>query len=208
MPQRLQLRHYLHLLIALAACVVQIACTPEASSPLKNVSGLLPDLKFAMTDDAGHAVTAHDYRGDVVLVFFGFTSCEDVCPLTMARLAEALGETSSHGQGIRVLFVTVDPARDTVNRLHEYVRSFGPEFVGLRGTAEELRGLAKRYRVVYSQRKPDANGEYEVMHSGGVFVFDQSGRARYLVMPDDPASAITAGLDRLTATSGKRASAG
>ena len=183
-----------------------MACTPDESTPLKNVSGLLPDLKFALTDDTGHAVTAHDYRGDIVLVFFGFTSCEDVCPLTMARLAEALSETDGHGQGMRVLFVTVDPARDTIDRLHDYVRSFGPEFVGLRGSAEELRGLAKRYRVVYSQGNPDANGEYEVMHSGGVFVFDQSGRARYLVMPDDPASAITKGLDRLAARAGQRAS--
>ena len=104
MRERLQF-----LLVALAACVVLVACAPEVPSPLKNISGLLPDLNFTMTDDAGHAVTARDYRGDIVLVFFGFTSCEDVCPLTMARLAEALSETGDHGQDMRVLFVTVDP---------------------------------------------------------------------------------------------------
>jgi protein SCO1/2 len=164
---------------------------------LKDISGLLPELEFTMTDDAGHAVAARNYRGDVVLVFFGFTSCEDVCPLTMARLAQALRETGNHGKGMRVLFVTVDPARDTTARLHAYVRGFGPEFVGLRGSDDALRDLARRYRVVYTQGQPDAEGEYEVMHSGGVFVFDRTGRARYLVMPDDPASAITDGLDRL-----------
>ena len=190
----------------LVACVVLTACTADDTSPLKNVSGLLPDLKFTMTDDAGRAVTARDYRGDVALVFFGFTSCEDACPLTMARLAQALRETDNHGQGTRVLFVSVDPARDTTTRLHEYVRGFGPEFVGLRGSDKALRQLAKRYRVVYSEGKPDAKGEYEVMHSGGVFVFDQSGRARYLVMPDDPASAITKGLDRLAARTQERTS--
>jgi protein SCO1/2 len=198
MRQRLQL-----ILAMLAACVVLVACSADATSPLKNISGLLPDLKFTMTDDAGHTVTARDYRGDIVLVFFGFTSCEDVCPLTMARLAQALRETGNHGQGIRVLFVTVDPARDTMGRLHEYVRGFGPEFIGLRGSADALRDLAKRYRVVYSQGKPNAKGEYEVMHSGGVFVFDRTGHARYLVMPDDPASAITEGLDQLAAAAGK-----
>jgi protein SCO1/2 len=202
MLQRLQF-----ILVALAACVVLIACAPDESSPLKNVSGLLPDLKFTMTDDTGHTVSARDYRGDIVLVFFGFTSCMDVCPLTMARLEQALSETGSRGQGMRVLFVTVDPARDTIDRLHGYVNSFGPEFVGLRGSANALRDLAKRYRVVYSQRKPDGNGDYAVVHSGGVFVFDQSGRARYLVMPDDPPSAITAGLDRLVAQAGESAAA-
>ena len=206
MCQRLRLRQYCRLLIAVfASSVVLMACTPDESSPLKNVSGLLPDLKFAMTDDAGHAVTARDYRGDIVLVFFGFTSCEDVCPLTMARLAQALRETDNQVQGMRVLFISVDPARDTTARLHEYVSGFGPEFVGLRGGDDALRKLAKRYRVVYSQGKPDKEGEYEVMHSGGVFVFDRSGRARYLVMPDDPVSAITKGLDRLAVSAGERA---
>jgi protein SCO1/2 len=152
-------------------------------------------------------VTARDYSGDIVLVFFGFTSCKDVCPLTMARLEQALGERRSHAPDMRVLFVTVDPARDTTARLHEYINAFGPEFVGLRGTGEALRDLARRYRVVYSQAKPDAEGNYEVMHSGGVFVFDGTGRARYLVMPDDPAAAITAGLDRLAAAPAKSTSA-
>lgn len=202
MRQRLQI-----IFAALAACVVLLACTTQESSPLKNISGLMPDLKFTLTDDVGQTVTARDYRGDIVLVFFGFTSCKDVCPLTLARLAEALSETDSHGKGMRVLFVSVDPARDTTARLHEYVSGFGPEFVGLRGGSEALRDMAKRYRVVYSQGKADTKGEYEVVHSGGVFVFDRSGRARYLVMPDDPASAISAGLDHLAAQSEKHASA-
>ena len=99
---------------------------------------------------------------------------------------------------VRVLFVTVDPQRDTESRLHSYVRSFGPEFVGLRGTPSQLAALAKRYRVTYSLGKPDAGGDYEVTHSDAVFVFDRTGRARLLIRPEDPVSAITADLERLS----------
>jgi len=187
------------LLAALAACAVLAACSQQDASPLKSISGLLPDLAFALTDDAGRAVSEHDYRGDVVLLFFGFTNCPDVCPTTLARLSLALRRTRAGGEGVRVLFVTVDPARDTVGRLREYVRAFGSEFVGLRGSAEALRELAKRYRVAYSLGTPDAQGQYEVTHSSGVFVFDRAGRARYLILPEHSEAAITEELDRLAA---------
>jgi len=184
---------------ALAACAVLAACSQQDASRLKSVSGLLPDLAFTLTDDAGRAVGERDYRGDVVLLFFGFTSCPDVCPTTLARLALALRGMRAGGEDVRVLFVTVDPARDTVGRLREYVRAFGSEFVGLRGTSEALRKLAKRYRIAYSLGKPDASGQYEVTHSSGVFVFDRAGRARYLILPDHSEAAIAEELDRLAA---------
>ncbi|MGH8802804.1 MAG: SCO family protein, partial [Casimicrobiaceae bacterium] len=101
----------------------------------------------------------------------------------------------------RVLFVTVDPGRDTLSRLHTYVQGFGPEFGGLRGTAGELAALAKRYRVTYALDPPDAKGDYEVRHSNAVFVFDTAGKARLLIRPQDSAAAITADLDRLAAES-------
>jgi len=118
---------------------------------------------------------------------------------TLARLAQALERTKDRGAGSAVLFVTVDPERDTLARLHEYAQSFGAQFVGLRGTPQQLEALTKRYRVGYSRGVPDAKGDYEVTHGTGVFVFDGTGRSRLLVLPRDSTANITADLDRLAA---------
>ena len=154
-------------------------------------------LEFSLTDDAGRQVSALNYRGKTVLLYFGYTSCPDECPTTLSKLALALKSTKDHGAGNVVLFVSVDPQRDSVGRLHAYARAFGPQFVGLRGTPQELTTLSKRYRITYSYGKPDKSGDYEVTHSTGVFVFDGTGRSRLLVLPNDSTDAITADLDRL-----------
>lgn len=164
-----------------------------------SINGLMPDLAFNMTDDAGRPVSAETYRGKTVLLFFGYTNCPDVCPTTLATLAQALKDTKTHGAGTVVLFVTVDPDRDTLTRMHDYVQAFGPWVAGLRGTADELRIFTKRYRVTYSYGKPDKARNYEVTHSTGVFVFDGSGRSRLLILPRDSVAAITADLDQLAA---------
>ncbi len=182
---------------ALAACTALAACGEKAHWRTDNIEGLMPKLSFDMTDDSGQAVSAESFRGKTVLLYFGYTNCPDVCPTTLARLAQALKATTNQGAGIRVLFVTVDPKRDSVARLHAYVRAFGPWFVGLRGTPEEIRALTKRYRVTYSYDKPDKDGNYEVSHSTAVFVFDGTGRSRLLILSTDPVDAISADLDRL-----------
>jgi protein SCO1/2 len=186
-------------LLALAACALVAACTREAPWRTDDISGLVPDLAFTMTDDSGRAVTERDYRGHVVLLYLGYTHCPDVCPTTLAHLAQALGATRDHGAGARVLFVTVDPVRDTLAHLHEYAHAFGPQFVGLRGDDASLEALARRYRLTYSLGKPDAKGDYEVTHSSAVFVFDRDGRARLLITPQRDVAAVSADLDRLAA---------
>jgi len=195
-------RHSALPLVAVAACAALAACTQEAQWRTASIDGLMPTLAFEMTDDGGKPVTAQTYRGKTLLVFFGYTNCPDACPTTLAKLAQALKDTKNQGADTRVLFVTVDPERDTLSRMHGYVHAFGPWFVGLRGTADELRALTKRYRVTYSHGKPDQDGNYEVTHSTGVFVFDHTGRSRLLVLPRDSATAIAADLDRLAAQSG------
>jgi protein SCO1/2 len=187
------------LLAALAALLTLAGCSSKEHWRTDDIDGLMPKLEFSMTDDAGQAVSGQTYRGKTVLLYFGYTNCPDVCPTTLAKLAQALKDTKTRGAGTEVLFVTVDPERDTLARMHEYVHAFGPWFVGLRGTPDELRALTKRYRVTYSYGKPDQDGNYEVTHSTGVFVFDGTGRSRLLMLPRDPAAAITADLDRLAA---------
>lgn len=186
------------LLKLLLALLLVAGCTQGGAGwKTKNITGLVPDLELAMTQAPAREVSAADYRGKIVLLFFGYTSCPDVCPTTLARLAAARAALPDHGAATRVLFVTVDPARDTPARLAKYVSAFGDGVVGLRGTPQALDRLARRYRVSYSLGKPDANGDYDVAHSSGVFVFDAAGRARLLVRPDDPAPAIAADLGRL-----------
>jgi protein SCO1/2 len=149
-------------------------------------------------------VTEADYRGQVVLLYFGYTFCPDVCPATLSNLAEALSRIGPDARHIRVLFVTVDPNRDTAAVLASYVKNFAPQIEGLRGTADQLTALARRYRVVYSVTPATENHPYEVTHSSAIYVFDGSGAARLLIAslastaPDIPGTA--ADLKRLVET--------
>lgn len=194
------MRRVLAILVVAMAFSLAGGCAQKSGAwDTKSIAGLMPDLEFSMTDDRGHAVTAADFRGKTVLLFFGYTSCADVCPATLARLAQATREAHYAGGDLQVLFVTVDPARDTQARLSDYVHGFGQAFTGLRGTPDAIDRLTRRYRVAYSLGTPDASGQYEVLHSSAVFVFDGQGRARLMVRPDDSVAAIAADLDRLAA---------
>jgi len=185
-------------ILVFTVLVLVAGCTNRGGDwNAKNITGLMPDLEFSMTDETGQKVSADDFRGKTVLLFFGYISCPDVCPTTLARLVQAMHAMRDQGARTRVLFVTVDPARDTETRLSSYVRAFGDGMVGLRGTPEEIDALTRRYRVGYSLGKPDASGQYEVTHSSGVFVFDRQGKARLLIRSDVATSGITADLERL-----------
>jgi protein SCO1/2 len=147
-----------------------------------NLTGAFPALTFTMTRAAdGKQVTAADYRGQVVMVYFGYTFCPDVCPTTLANVAEMLKRMGPDAQHVRVLFVTVDPKRDTPDILRAYVKNFAPQVVGLRGTPDQLASMARRYRVAYSTTSAKDGQPYEVTHSSAIYVFDGSGAARLLV---------------------------
>ncbi len=145
----------------------------------------------------GKAVTAADYRGKIALLYFGYTHCPDVCPLTLANLSEALRRLGPDAKQVRVLFVTVDPDRDTPAILKAYVNAFSPQMDGLRGTDNAIAMLARRYRVAYSVKKPTKDHPYEVMHSAAVFFFDRSGKARLVTLTTDNTAAVAADIERL-----------
>jgi protein SCO1/2 len=193
-------------LLAAAGCLVLTtvlaACTArDPSYTLKNVSGLVSPLEFQLTNQDGQPVTAANYRHDIVLLYFGFTECPDECPTTLTMLANALNTLGPQAADVRVLFVSVDPRRDTTEVLKRYVSHFGPEFVGLRGDQAELTELSKRYRISYHYEKPDKYGNYEVDHSSAIFVFDRDGRARLLGESDNTAQQVASDLRRLLASS-------
>jgi protein SCO1 len=172
-------------------------CSHSQTWQLLNITGVMPSLKFRLTDDAGHKVDANTYRGKIVLLYFGYTHCPDVCPTTMAKLTQVMHKLGNAARQVRVLFVTVDPKRDTPKVLQSYTHAFGPQFIGLRTNDDELRTLTKRYRVTYSRGKPDKHGNYEVTHSSAIFIFDGKGNVRLMARYDDQASAITHDLKQL-----------
>jgi protein SCO1/2 len=168
----------LFLALFLAACG-----KGEVRPGVTDVTGASPDLAFAMTRASdGHAVTAADYRGKVVIVYFGYTNCPDICPATLANLTQALADLGPHAEAVQILFVTVDPDRDTLDKLKQYAAAFDPHIDALRGDANALMRFARRYRVAYDV---ETSPKYEVMHSESVFFFDPQGRARLVTLSTD-----------------------
>jgi len=161
------------------------SCQRATPLPLRltNITGHMPDLDFALTDDTGKAVTGADYRGKVVLLYFGYTHCPDVCPLTLAQLHVSMQRLGALADGARILFVSVDPTRDTPAILKTYVSAFDPRAVGLTGSPRAVEALSKRYRSAFT-REPDASdSSYAVSHSSAIYVFDRAGHARVLATP-------------------------
>ena len=171
------------LAFAAGALVLPVAaCDPKTKWHEQDITGVLPPLSFAMTDaTSGKLVTSADFRGKVVLLYFGYTLCPDFCPTTLTNLTNVLDKLGARAEDVRVLFVTVDPNRDSLPVMKQYAAAFAPQVVGLRGTPDELTALARRYRVAYSVTPAQNGHPYEVTHSSIVYVFDQDGNARLLV---------------------------
>lgn len=148
----------------------------------QDISGALPPLALTMIDaNTGKQVTADDFRGKIVLLYFGYTLCPDYCPTTLTNLADVLDKLGPLAERVAVLFVTVDPNRDSLDVLKRYVKLFAPQVMGLRGTPDQLAELARRYRVAYSVTPASKGHPYQVTHSSIVFVFDTARQARLLL---------------------------
>lgn len=136
---------------------------------------------FSLTDHTGKRRSLADFRGKVVVVFFGFTHCPDVCPTTLAELANAMKKIGTESDKVQVLLVTVDPQRDTAAVLGPYVTAFDPRFLALRGDAEETAQVAKEFKVIYQKVAGSKPENYTMDHSAGTYVFDGEGRIRLYV---------------------------
>lgn len=171
--------------MALMVSITLSACHRSEPLPfrLTRIQGHMPDLAFKLIDDNGKAVNASDYRGKVVLLYFGYTHCPDVCPLTLAHLHVVMQKLGPLADQARILFVSVDPARDTPKIMHAYVNAFDPRAVGLTGKPGDIEALSKRYRSAFTREPKNADGGYEVSHSAAVYVFDRDGHAQLLATP-------------------------
>lgn len=187
---------------AVLGVITLTACGPrEQEWSTQEIRGAMPDLQFELTDEHGDSVREDAFRGDYVLLFFGYTHCPDVCPATLAVLNAALKQLGPDADRIKVLFVSVDPERDGPKELASYTSNFGENVVGLTGTHAQLDKLTKRYRVTYRHDSPDEQGDYRVYHSGAVFAFDPQGRVRLLMSYTDGLPDIIHDLGQLVSTS-------
>ncbi len=176
------------------ATLLWILAEPRAT-PMLEASVGVPGGPFTLTDNKGVRVTDETYRGRPMLIFFGFTSCPDVCPLTLQKLADALQIVGPLSPAPVPILISVDPARDNVAMMDAYVSSFGDAFVGLTGTQEEVDQVVAAYRV-YARRVdlPDSALEYTVDHSSYVYVMGADGAFITVLSPDGDATAMAEAL--------------
>jgi protein SCO1/2 len=183
----------LALLLAGCGTLFLGGCSPRAQFHMTDISGAMPRLDFHMVRARdGQAVTGADYRGKVTVLYFGYTNCPDVCPATLANLTDMISKVAS--PDVRVLFVSVDPDRDTPLLLLHYAAAFSPQIDALRGDKNDLAELARRYRVAYSV---DPGPPYTVMHSNAVFFFDRDGYPRLVTTDTSNTAAMAEDVKRL-----------
>lgn len=177
------LRRRLWVLVALLLPVsLLVGCGPNAPKfQATDVSGATFAREFQLSDHNGKPRTLADFRGKVVVLFFGFTQCPDVCPTTLAQLAEVNKRLGPDAARVQVLFVTVDPERDTADLLAKYVPAFDRSFLGLYGDAAATSRTAKEFKILYQKQPGQTPGRYTMDHSAGTFVFDPQGRLRLYV---------------------------
>jgi protein SCO1/2 len=154
---------------------------------------------FALTDHTGKPRTMADFRGKAVVIFFGYTQCPDVCPTTMTGMAEAMKLIGADAAKVQVLFITVDPERDTQELLAQYVPVFNPSFLGLYADAQTIAKTAQAFRVFYKKQPGSTPTTYTVDHSAGSYVYDPQGRLRLYIKHGEKPEVIAKDLKLLVA---------
>ena len=155
--------------------------------------------EFQLTDQNGQTRTLGDFRGKVLVVFFGYTQCPDVCPTTLAELAAVKKALGPDGEQVQAIFITVDPERDTPDLLKAYLGNFDPSFVALRGSAEQTKAVAKEFKVFYNKVPGKTEGSYTIDHTAASYLFDRQGRVRVFSRYGSGAQALTDDLRILLA---------
>jgi protein SCO1/2 len=174
-------------------------CAPNepAGSNSLDITGAAYAKDFRLTDAQGQERTLADFRGKVVLLFFGFTQCPDICPTALASALEVLQILGDDGSKVQVLFVSLDPERDTPDVLKSFVSSFHPSFVGLRADTAHTRATAEHFKVFY--RKAPLAGSYTIDHSAITYVFDKTGHVRLASRPGQLPQRLADDVRRLLA---------
>ena len=185
------------LTVLLAGC--ERAAAPKTSFTGADITGAEYARTLSLPDVDGRPRTLADFKGKVVVVFFGYTQCPDVCPTTMVELAQVRKALGPDGDKLQGVFVTVDPERDTPAILKTYMASFDPSFVALRGTLAETEAAAKEFKVYYAKVPGKTEGSYTMDHTAGSFVLDARGKPRLFERYGGGSEALIADLKALIA---------
>ena len=184
----------------LLAALALAACDGEAPKfRSTDITGADYGKSLALTDHHGKPRRLEDFRGKAVVLFFGFTQCPDICPTALAEMARAMQTLGADAERVQVLFVTLDPERDSQEVLAKYVPAFDARFLGLRGSLEETRAAAKEFKVYFEKRPGKTPGAYTIDHSAQAYVFDPRGRLRLFVRHARIAQDLAADLRTLLA---------
>jgi protein SCO1/2 len=169
------------------------AASGAQAGVIYDVSGHLPDLEFTLSAAGGKTFDSASLKGKTVLLYFGYASCPDICPTTLAQLSEVVRAQGKLADEVRIVFISVDPHRDTPDKLQAYVDAFDKHAIGLTGTESQISDLAHRYRVAYQIEKPapgSPTDNYDVMHSRGVYIFDKHGHVQLLAADGSSTAAL------------------
>ena len=185
-------------LASVAGVPLLMACSPEVT-PFKStdVTGATFAQDFRLKDHHGNVRTLADFMGKIVVTFFGFTQCPDVCPTSMTTMAEVKRLLGDQGERLQVLFITVDPERDTQALLKEYMASFDPGFIALRPEPDELKDVAAAFKIYYKKVPGSTPTAYTMDHSAGKYIFDTEGRVRLFSAYGTDASTIASDIQIL-----------
>jgi protein SCO1/2 len=179
MKKRLALKSIAVTAGAICAVALLGACSKEPPKfAAVDVTGAKYAQDFALADFNGKLRTLADFKGKLVVVFFGYTQCPDVCPTTMAELADAKKQLGADGDKLQAIFVTVDPQRDTPEVLKSYMGNFDPSFLALVPTPDQLEGVAKDFKVYYKKVDGKTATSYTMDHSAGSYIYDTQGQLR------------------------------
>jgi protein SCO1 len=181
------------LLLGTVIFMLTVGCSQQRSAIKFNatdITGVDFGKDFQLTDHNGKSRVLADFKGKAVVIFFGYTHCPDVCPTTMSDMAQALSLLGKDAAKVQVLFVTVDPERDTRELLASYVPAFNPDFLGLYGDEAATAKVAKEFKIFYQKHKSSNGQGYEVDHTAGTYVFDPSGKIRLFVSYGQGAESI------------------
>jgi protein SCO1/2 len=167
--------------ITICSLALLAACDGGPKFKSTDITGADYGKALELPDTSGRVRRIADFRGKAVVVFFGFTHCPDVCPTTLADMAGVMKKLGPDADRVQMVFITVDPERDTPQDLARYVQAFDPRFVALRGDPAQTQAAAKDFKIFYEKRKE--GDSYTVDHSAQSYVFDPQGRLRLLVRP-------------------------
>lgn len=184
------------LLLTLVTCLLA-ACSEPPKFNGTDISGVDWGRDFSLKDHQGQVRHLGDFKGKTVVLFFGYTQCPDVCPTTLTTAAAALKRLGAEANKVQVLFVTLDPVRDTPDMLGKYVAAFNPDFLALHGTEADVAASAKEFKIFFQKQAGSTPTSYTIDHSAASYAFDPAGRLRLFIKHGTPPEQLANDLKQL-----------